>query len=62
MKSSWIPFMLGGATVFGMIVLLRNQRAMDKLMCTMSDATENAIQKFKEKVDSMTCCTEGHGN
>ena len=48
--------MLGGATVLGMVVLFKNKKAMDKLMCAMDDATENMVQKFKEKVDSMSCC------
>ena len=56
MKSSWIPFMLGGATVLGMVVLFKNKKAMDKLMCAMDDATENMVQKFKEKVDSIYHC------
>ena len=56
MNSSWIPFMLGGVTVLGMVVLFKNKKAMDKLMCAMDDATENMVQKFKDKVDSMSCC------
>ncbi len=56
MKSSWIPFMLGGATVLGMVALFKNRQAMDKLMCTMDNATDTLVQKFKEKVDSMSNC------
>lgn len=55
MKKSIFPFLLGGMTVFGVWMAYNNRKALDKLVTTVNDSTEQAIQKFKDKMDSTTC-------
>ena len=42
-------------TVFGVWMAYNNRKALDKLVTTVNDSTEQAIQKFKDKMDSTTC-------
>lgn len=58
MKSSVIPFLVGGMTVFSVWVMYNNRKALDKLVSSATDTTEQAIQKFKAKLDSMNCCQD----
>lgn len=54
MKTPVIPFLIGGMTVFGVWMAYTNRKALDKFVNCVSGSTEQAIQKFKEKMDS-TC-------
>lgn len=65
MKKSIFPFLLGGMTVFGVWMAYNNRKALDKLVNTVNDSTEQAIQKFKDKMDSTSsdsCNDCGCGN
>lgn len=55
MKSSVLPFLAGSMAVFGVWMIYSNRKAFDKLVKSMSDATEQTMQKFKAKMDSVGC-------
>lgn len=55
MKTPIVPFLIGGMTVFGVWMAYTNRKALDKLINCVSGQTEQAIQKFKEKMESSNC-------
>ncbi|MGM9899122.1 MAG: hypothetical protein ACI32E_00915 [Bacilli bacterium] len=55
MKSSVFPFIAGGMTVLGVWLAYANRSALDKLVKSIGDTTEQTIEKFKAKMDAMTC-------
>lgn len=61
MKSSVFPFIAGSMTVLGVWFAYENRKALDKLVKSIGDTTEQTIEKFKAKmdetkVDTHECC------
>jgi len=59
LKSSVFSYVAGGLTVLGVWIAYANRCSLEKLVHSINNTTEQTIQKFKAKMDSMATDNQG---
>lgn len=56
MKSSVIPFIMGGMTILGVWIIASNKQKIDKVVKNVSDSMNQMLQTCKQTIQE-DCCS-----